>query len=224
MRRLICALMALLCTLFVACTRQVAGSDAKVGQVEPASLGSNEEGGQEAESTGAALGGGQEAVTVSEAAPPGLRIVNIKISPTTLGIRQSTGFSGFHNGDSSALVQLPVFGLDPRLGTYFLVVAVGNFGGAPVRNLKARADFLNADGTVIWSETQALTHFPTRLGLNPPSLPNVADAQPNLGPKLTGFDLYYFPTNVGVFTYNVPDSAISAFIKDWKLTFLVSTT
>ncbi|MCA1839453.1 MAG: hypothetical protein ABR507_11660 [Actinomycetota bacterium] len=218
----ICSLLMLIA--LVACQRQVAGAGAKVEQVQPPTLGGNEEGGEQAESTGAALGGGQEAVSVAEAAPPGLRIVNIKISPTTLGVRQSTGFKGFKNGDSSALVQLPLFGLDPRLGTYYLLVAVGNFGPAPVRNLKARADFLNADGITIWSETQALTHFPTRLGLNPPSLPNIADPQPNLGDKIKGFDLYYFPTNVGVFTYNVPDSAVSAQIKDWKLTFLVSTT
>ena len=224
MRRTLCVLLLFASTVFVACSSQVAGSNVKVGQVEPANLGGGDEGGQEAESTGAALGGGQEAVTVTEAAPPGLRIVNIKISPTTLGIRQSTGFSGFRSGDSSALVQLPLYGIDPRLGTYYLVVAVGNFGDAPVRNLKARADFTNASGTIIWSETQALTHFPTRLGLNPPSLPNIAEPQPDLGPKLKGFDLYYVPTNVGIFTYNVPDSAVSSQIKDWKLTFLVSTT
>jgi len=206
------------------CTFDVAGSDAKVGQSEPPAFGTSEDIGQEAESTGAALGGGEEAVSVTEAAPPGLRITRIKISPTTAGIRQSTGFSGFRSGDSSALVQLPLYGLDPRLGTYYLVVAVENAGTAPVRNLKGRADFLDASGTRIWSETQAVTHLPTRLGLNPPSLPNTVDVQPPLGNDIRNFSLYFFPTNVGVFTFNVPDAAVSSQIRSWKLTFLVSTT
>lgn len=206
-----------------ACSRQVAGSDAKVGQAEAPSLGAEEESSGQSVDTGAALGGGQQAATVSEAVPPGLKIVNIKISPTTLGFRQATGFTGFKNGDASALVQLPLYGLDPRLGTYYLVVAVGNFGDAPVRNLKGRADFFDA-GTKVWSETQAVAHFPTRLGLNPPSLPNTADPQAGLGPKLRGFDIFFFPTNVGVFTFSVPDPSVSAQIKDWKLSFLVSTT
>lgn len=210
--------------LLSGCRSDIEGTDAKVGQSEPPSFGASEDGGQEAESTGAALGGGEEAVSVSEAAPPGLRITKIKISPTTLGIRQSTGFSGFRSGDSSALIQLPLFGTDPRLGTYYLLVAVENAGTAPVRNLKGRADFLDGSGTTIWSETQAVTHLPTRLGLNPPSLPNTADAQPELGTDIRNFSLYFFPTNVGVFTFNVPDAAVSAQIRDWKLTFLVSTT
>ncbi|MEO7804877.1 MAG: hypothetical protein ABIS18_11335 [Actinomycetota bacterium] len=205
------------------CSKQVAGADLKVEQSDPPAFGAFE-GGQEAESTGAALGGGQEAVEVSEAAPPGLRIVHIKIAPTTLAFRQATGFTGFKSGSAGALVELPLYGLDPRGGTYYLVVAVGNFGDAPVRNLKGRADFFDADGVRIWSETQAVTHFPTRLGLNPPSLPNLAEPQPDFDPDLKGFSLYYFPTNVGVFTFNVPDGPVSAQIKDWKLTFLVSTT
>ncbi len=207
-----------------ACAAGIPGADDQVAQTEPPLLGGSQEEGQEAESTGAALGGGQEAVTVSEAAPPGLRIVNIKISPTTPGIRQATGFKGFRSGDASALVQLPFFGIDPRLGSYYLVIAVGNFGDAPVRNLKGRADFFNENGTRIWSETQALTHFPTRLGLNPPSLPNGPEPQAEYGNELRGFGTYYFPTNVGVFTFNVPDTTISAQIRSWKLAFLVSTT
>lgn len=210
--------------LSTACTKQVAGADAKVGQSEPPSLGGSAEGGDSAESTGAALGGGEEAVEVTEAAPPGLRIVNVNVSPTTLGILQSTGFKGFKSGGNQALIQLPLYGLDPRLGTYYLVVAVGNFGDAPVRNLKGRADFFNNNGVRIWSETQAVSHFPTRLGLNPPSLPNLSESQPDYDPDLKGFGIYYFPTNVGVFTFNVPDAAVSAQIADWDLTFLVSTT
>ncbi len=222
MRRLI-PLVFVLALFAGACQRQAPGADDRVEQTEAPILGGAGEGG-ETESAGSALGGGEDAVEVSEAAPPGLRIVNINISPTTLGIRQSTGFAGFRSGNADALVQLPLFGLDPRLGTYYLVVAVGNFGDAPVRNLKGRADFLNDGGTRIWSETQAVAHFPTRLGLNPPSLPNLAEGQAEYGNDLRGFGIYYFPTNVGLFTFNVPDAAISAQIRDWKLTFLVSTT
>lgn len=207
----------------VACQRTVAGSDAKVEQSEAPVLGGGEEAGQQLD-TGAALGGGQQAASVSEAAPPGLRIVNMKISPTTLGIIQSTGFKGFRSGDTSSLIQLPLYGLDPRLNIYYLVVAVGNFGSAPVRNLKGRAEFYDAKGVKVWSETQAVTYFPTRLGLNPPSLPNILEPQAELGAELKGFGIYYFPTNIGAFTFSVPDSAVSATIKSWKLVFLVSTT
>lgn len=222
MRTLIpCALV--LALLAGGCRGQTPGADDRVEQTEAPILGGSSEGG-ETESTGSALGGGEDAVVVSEAAPPGLRIVNINISPTTLGIRQSTGFTGFRSGNADALVQLPLFGVDPRLGTYYLVAAVGNFGDAPVRNLKGRADFTNANGTRIWSETQAVAHFPTRLGLNPPSLPNLAEGQAEYGSDLRGFGIYFFPTNVGLFTFNVPDAAISAQIRDWNLTFLVSTT
>lgn len=217
-------LLVALLLLLPACARSVPGADEQVTQSEAPALGAGAEEGQEAESTGAALGGGQEAVTVSEAAPPGLRIVNVKISPTTAGIRQATGFKGFRSGKADALIELPFFGLDPRLGSYYLIVAVGNFGEAPVRNLKGRADFFDENGTRIWSETQAVTHFPTRLGLNPPSLPNADEGQPPLGAEITGFDLYYFRSNIGLFTFSVPDTAISAQIKSWKLAFLVSTT
>ena len=210
--------------VLASCTQQIEGANAKVDQSDGPALGSSVEGSDSAESTGAALGGGEEAVEVSEAAPPGLRIVNVKISPTTPGIRQSTGFKGFKSGGADALIQLPVYGLDPRLGTYYLVVAVGNFGDAPVRNLKGRADFYDSSGVKVWSETQPVTHLPTRLGLNPPSLPNLSEPQPAYDPDLKGFGLYYFPTNVGIFTFNVPDAAVSATIKDWKLVFLVSTT
>lgn len=225
MRRPFSLLFALtLLALTVSCARQIDGANSKVGQSDPPVLGSSVEGGDSAESTGAALGGGEEAVEVSEAAPPGLRIVNIKISPTTPGIRQSTGFKGFRSGGADALIQLPLYGVDPRLGTYYLIVAVGNFGDAPVRNLKGRADFYDAAGVRIWSETQPVTHLPTRLGLNPPSLPNLSEPQPDYDPDLKGFGLYYFPTNIGVFTFNVPDNAVSANIANWNLTFLVSTT
>lgn len=223
MTKLTSACLAALALVASACSVQSQGADERVEQSDPPSFGS-QDASQEAESTGAALGGGQEAVEVSEAAPPGLRIVKMQISPTTLAVRQATGFTGFKSGSADALVELPLFGLDPRGGMYYLIVAVGNFGSAPVRNLKGRADFFNDDGVKIWSETQAVTHFPTRLGLNPPSLPNLAEPQPDYDPDLKGFGLYYFPTNVGLFTFNVPDAPISAQIRDWKLTFLVSTT
>lgn len=207
-----------------ACSGSLQGANSKIAQTDPPLLGASVEGGEDAESTGAALGGGQEAVEVSEAVPRGLRIVNIKISPTTPGIRRSTSFKGFKSGSPDALIELPVYGLDPRLGTYYLVVAVGNFGDSPVRNLKGRADFYDTRGVRVWSETQPVTHFPTRLGLNPPSLPHLPEPQPDYDPDLKGFGLYYFPSNIGIFTFNVPDASVSASIKDWKLSFLVSTT
>jgi len=73
--------------------------------------------------------------------------------------------------------------------------------------------------------TDAVTHFPTRLGLNPPSLPSDPAVPPGeLGEKLHGFGTYYLRGNVGIFTFAVPDTAVAATVKTWKLTFLVSTT
>ena len=100
-----------------------------------------------------------------------------------------------------------------------------NEGSQPVRNLKARADFFDANGVLVWSETQAVTHFPTRLGLNPPSLPNDPAVAPGeLGSQTHNFGLYYFAGNVGLFTFAVPDTAVAKTVKSWTLTFLVSTT
>ena len=65
-----------------------------------------------------------------------------------------------------------MYGVNPQLGMYYLVVPVINEGPEPVRNLKARADFIDANGVIVWTETLSVTHLPTRLGLNPPSLPN----------------------------------------------------
>ena len=87
----------------------------------------------------------------------------------------------------SGLIELPVYGLNPRQKIYYLIVPVINEGKQPVRNLKGRADFFDAQGRQVWSETVALTHFPTRLALNPPSLPNKAEPQP--APRTGGLQL-----------------------------------
>jgi hypothetical protein len=173
---------------------------------------------------GAASVLGEEEVQVGEATPPGLRIAHFQIAPITPMLRDAIGFSGFQSGGTSALIELPVFGVNERQKIYFLVVPVINDGDQPVRNLKGRADFFDAEGRLIWSEIQALTHFPTRLALNPPSLPDQVDPQPELGPELANYPLYFFPTNVGLFTFSVPDASVAQKVRSWKLTFLVSTT
>jgi hypothetical protein len=169
--------------------------------------------------------GSESAVDVSEAAPPGLHITTIQIGILSKAARDALHLTPFHNTNGPGLLSLPVYGVNPLLGMYYLVVPVVNEGTEPVRNLKARADFFDASGIIVWSETEAVTHFPTRLGLNPPSLPNDPAVPPGeLGTKLHGFGLYYFRGNVGLFTFAVPDTAVAATIKSWKLTFLVSTT
>ena len=169
---------------------------------------------------------GQESLaTVAEAAPPGLHITSVQIGTLTKAARDALHLTGFKNGHGPGLISLPVYGVNPQLGMYYLVVPVVNDGDQPVRNLKARADFFDTDGILVWSETESVTHFPTRLGLNPPSLPNDPSVPPGeLGQKLHNFGLYYFAGNVGIFTYAVPDTAVAATVKSWTLTFLVSTT
>ncbi|MGH2739269.1 MAG: hypothetical protein ACRDH6_02120 [Actinomycetota bacterium] len=171
---------------------------------------------------GAAEAFGEEAVETEEAAPPGLHITNVQISPTTPALRDAINFTGFESGGPGALLELPIFGLNERQELYYLIVSVINEGKDIVRNLEGRADFFDAKGRLIWSETQFLTHLPTRLQLNPPSLPNKAEKQPPLGPDLEGYDLYFFPTNVGLFTFSVPDTSIAKRVRSWTLTFLVS--
>lgn len=171
--------------------------------------------------------GGEQLTEVKEAAPPGLHITTVQISPLSEAARDALNFTGFRSGRGPGLLTLPVYGINPHLGMYYLIVPVVNEGTAPVRNLKARADFFDADGTIVWTETQALTYFPTRLGLNPPSLPqdpNANEPQPELGQQTSGFKLYYFSGNVGLFTFAVPDTAVAKTVKTWELTFLVSTT
>lgn len=171
---------------------------------------------------GAAEGFGEEAVETTEAAPPGLHITNYSISPTTPALVDAIDFTGFESGGPGALLELPIFGLNERQELYYLIVSVINEGKDIVRNLEGRADFFDAKGRLIWSEKQFLTHLPTRLQLNPPSLPNKAEKQPPLDPDLEGYDLYFFPTNVGLFTFAVPDSSIAKRVRSWTLTFLVS--
>lgn len=173
---------------------------------------------------GAAEGFGEEEVVTAEAAPEGLHITNVSISPVTPALQQAIDFTGFQSGGSGALIELPVFGVNPRLGMYYLIVPVINEGKDIVRNLEGRAEFFDARGRLVWTETQFLTHFPTRLQLNPPSLPNKAEKQPEFSKEASGYPLYYFPTNVGLFTFAVHDIEVAKRIKSWTLTFLVSQT
>lgn len=182
--------------------------------------------GDEFGSGGAATTLGEEQLAeVAEATPPGLRITTLQIAPLSEVARDALNLTGFKNGRGPGLISLPVYGVNPQLGMYYLVVPVVNEGPEPVRNLKARADFIDANGIIVWTETLSVTHLPTRLGLNPPSLPNDPAVPPGeLGLETRGFGLYYFQGNVGLFTFAVPDAAVAATVKTWKLTFLVSTT
>lgn len=172
--------------------------------------------------------GGEQLAEVTEAAPAGLKITTVQISTLSDVVRDAldiAGRFGTRFGKGPGLITLPVAGVNPILGMYYLIVPVVNEGKEPVRNLKARADFLDENGVVVWSETQAVTHFPTRLGLNPPSLPSdPAAPKGELGTDTKGFNVYYFAGNVGIFTFAVPDTAVAKTVTDWKLTFLVSTT
>jgi hypothetical protein len=169
--------------------------------------------------------GSEQAVNVAEAAPPGLHITTVQIGTLSEAARDALHLAPFHNTNGPGLLSLPIYGVNPLLGLYYLVVPVINEGAEPVRNLKARADFFDAAGVLVWSETESVTHFPTRLGLNPPSLPSDPSTPPGeLGTNLKHFGLYYFAGNVGIFTFAVPDTAVAATVKSWKLTFLVSTT
>ena len=169
--------------------------------------------------------GSESAVNVAEAAPPGLHITNIQIGILSQAARDSLHLTGFKNGRGPGLISLPIYGVNPLIGMYYLVVPVVNEGTEPVRNLKARADFFDANHVLVWTETESVTHFPTRLGLNPPSLPNDPAVPPSeLGNQLHGFGIYYFRGNVGLFTFAVPDTTVAATVKSWTLTFLVSTT
>lgn len=175
--------------------------------------------------SGATELGGEQLAAVAEAAPPGLHVTKISIATLSKVAREALKFTGFRSGKGPGLVTMPIWGVNPDIGMFYLVVPVVNEGPEPVRNLKARADFLDASGIIVWSETQPVTHFPTRLGLNPPSLPNDPAAPPGeLGQRTHGFRLYYFAGNVGIFTYAVPDTAVAKTVRSWKLSFLVSTT
>jgi hypothetical protein len=171
---------------------------------------------------GAAAGFGEETVETEEATPEGLHITTVSISPLSPQLRDAINFTGFASGGPGALIELPVYGLNERQDLYYLIVPVVNEGREEVRNLEGRADFYDRQGRVIWSDTQFLTHLPTRLQLNPPSLPNEVEPQPELGDELTNYPLYYLPTNMGLFTFAVPDPSVAPNVESWTVTFLVS--
>lgn len=171
---------------------------------------------------GAAEGFGEEAVETEEATPEGLRIARVSISPLSPQLRDAINFTGFASGGPSALIELPVYGLNERQDLYYLIVPVENEGPEEVRNLEGRAEFFDARGRLIWTETQFLTHLPTRLQLNPPSLPNEEEQQPELSEEASNYPLYYLPTNMGLFTFAVPDPSVAPRVRSWNLTFLVS--
>jgi hypothetical protein len=172
--------------------------------------------------TGAAEGFGEEAVETAEATPEGLHITTVQIAPTTPELVDAINFTGFKSGGPNALIELPVYGLNERQNLYYLIIPVVNEGKQEVRNLEGRAQFFDEKGRLIWEETQFLTHLPTRLQLNPPSLPNKAESQPELSEEASNYPLYYLPTNMGLFTFAVPDPAVAPNVKSWSLSFLVS--
>jgi len=171
---------------------------------------------------GAAEGFGEEAVATAEATPEGLHVTTVQVAPTTPELVDAINFTGFKSGGPNALIELPVYGLNERQNLYYLIVPVVNEGKAEVRNLEGRAEFFDERGRLIWEETQFLTHLPTRLQLNPPSLPNKVDPQPELSEEASGYPLYYLPTNMGLFVFAVPDPAVAPKVKSWSLSFLVS--
>ncbi len=172
--------------------------------------------------TGAAEGFGEEAVSTAEATPEGLHVTTVQIAPTTPELVDAINFTGFKSGGPNALIELPVYGLNERQNLYYLIVPVVNEGKQEVRNLEGRAEFFDDRGRLIWEETLFLTHLPTRLQLNPPSLPNKVDPQPELSEEASGYPLYYLPTNMGLFVFAVPDPAVAPKVKSWSLSFLVS--
>jgi hypothetical protein len=171
---------------------------------------------------GAAEGFGEEAVETAEATPEGLHIATVAVAPTTPELVDAINFTGFQSGGPNALLELPIYGLNERQNLYYLIVPVVNEGKQEVRNLEGRAQFFDERGRQIWEETVFLTHLPTRLQLNPPSLPNKAEAQPELSEEASNYPLYYFPTNMGLFVFAVPDPAVAPKVKSWQLSFLVS--
>lgn len=171
---------------------------------------------------GAAEGFGEEAVETAEATPEGLHVATVQVAPTTPELVEAINFTGFKSGGPNALIELPVYGLNERQDLYYLIVPVINEGKQEVRNLEGRAEFFDERGRLIWEETLFLTHLPTRLQLNPPSLPNEIDPQPELSEEASGYPLYYLPTNMGLFVFAVPDPAVAPKVKSWSLSFLVS--
>lgn len=171
---------------------------------------------------GAAEGFGEEAVETAVATPEGLSIATVAVAPTTPELVDAINFTGFKSGGPNALLELPIYGLNERQNLYYLIVPVINEGKEEVRNLEGRAEFFDDRGRLIWEEKVFLTHLPTRLQLNPPSLPNKDESQPELSEEASNYPLYYFPTNMGLFVFSVPDPAVAPNVKSWSLTFLVS--
>ncbi len=172
--------------------------------------------------SGAAEGFGEEEIETAEATPEGLHIATVQVAPTTPELVDAINFTGFKSGGPNALIELPVYGLNERQNLYYLIVPVVNEGKQEVRNLEGRAQFFDDRGRLIWEETVFLTHLPTRLQLNPPSLPNEAETQPELSEEASNYPLYYLPTNMGLFVFAVPDPAVAPKVKSWNLSFLVS--
>lgn len=223
-RRVVALLLVAVCVLAACGTPEgtSAGESAAVpeagGEIPQLDTGPAEVGG----GTGAAEGFGEEAVETAEATPEGLHITTVQIAATTPELVDAINFTGFKSGGPNALIELPVYGLNERQNLYYLIVPVINEGKQEVRNLEARAEFFDEKGRLIWEETQFLTHLPTRLQLNPPSLPNKAESQPELSEEASNYPLYYLPTNMGLFTFAVPDPAVAPNVKSWSLSFLVS--
>lgn len=198
-----------------------AGATAEIdatGEIPQLASGPSEVGG----GAGAAEGFGEEAVETAEATPEGLRVTTVQVAPTTPELVDAINFTGFKSGGPNALIELPIYGLNERQNLYYLIVPVINEGKREVRNLEGRAEFFDDRGRLIWEETLFLTHLPTRLQLNPPSLPNKVDPQPELSEEASGYPLYYLPTNMGLFVFAVPDPAVAPNVKSWSLSFLVS--
>jgi hypothetical protein len=224
--RIRAALAALSLLTLVACgepkgTSAASGTVAELeagGEIPQLATGPSEVGG----GTGAAEGFGEEAVSTAEATPEGLHVTTVQVAPTTPELVDAINFTGFKSGGPNALIELPVYGLNERQNLYYLIVPVVNEGKQEVRNLEGRAEFFDDRGRLIWEETLFLTHLPTRLQLNPPSLPNKVDPQPELSEEASGYPLYYLPTNMGLFVFAVPDPAVAPKVKSWSLSFLVS--
>ena len=94
--------------------------EAEIPQLEGVAAGGADE--------GAAQGLGEETVEVEEATPPGLHIANFTVSPLSPALRDAINFTGFKSGGPGGLIELPVYGLNPRQKIYYLIAPVINEG------------------------------------------------------------------------------------------------